>query len=102
MYEENQCDRLQCLKCPQVPHGRQSSVERPAGAASYPLAGIRASLVDPPVGVSVDRADKIYHLDSSERAVIALVARLGSGALDRLLNVLCRDHAKHDGDSGVE
>ena len=44
---------------------------------------------------SLDLLVEIYHLDSAESAVIALVACLCSGSFDSLLNIFCSNYAKH-------
>ena len=50
----------------------------------------------------LDLPDEVDHLDGAQGAVVALVARLGAGALDGLLDVLGGEDAEEDGDTAVQ
>ena len=63
-------------------------------AASQRLGGITASM-----HLYIHAADEVYHLDGTLGALGALVARLGTGALDGLLDALGGEDAKHHGDA---
>lgn len=77
-----------------APWGHAHDTPSKPTAASQRLGGITASMY-----LYAHAADEVYHLDGTLGALGALVARLGTGALDGLLDALGGEDAKHHGDA---